>query len=152
MALRIEDIHDGYITIANSWDARHGWGATKTKRMREIPLTSKTARWLSRINAGRSAGFVFSFDGQRPLYYKILDKAFYEALSKIGISEDKRMRRHLTFHGWRHFCNSTLRGKVPDPLLRQLTGHSTEAMTEHYSHFRLEDFKPIVAIEEGLGI
>ncbi len=39
-----------------------------------------------------------------------------------------------------------------DAILRQLTGHSTEAMTEHYSHFRLEDFKPIVANEESLGI
>ena len=26
------------------------------------------------------------------------------------------------------------------------------AMTEHYSHFRLEDLKPVVEIEEGLGI
>ena len=41
---------------------------------------------------------------------------------------------------------------VPDPILRQLTGHSTEQMTEHYSHFDLEAFKPIVAIEESLGI
>jgi hypothetical protein len=45
-----------------------------------------------------------------------------------------------------------MRGKIPDAILRQLTGHSTEQMTEHYSHFRLEDFQPIVAIEEGLGI
>jgi hypothetical protein len=45
-----------------------------------------------------------------------------------------------------------MRGKIPDAILRQLTGHSTEAMTDHYSHFRLEDFKPIVEIEESLGM
>jgi integrase len=152
-ALRIEDIHDGYITVAHSWDSRYeGLKPTKTKRVREIPITAKTAKWLSRITAGRSCGFVFSLDGKRPLYYKVLTKALYEALGKIGITEDERRRRCLNFHSLRHFFNSTMRGKIPDAILRQLTGHSTEAMTEHYSHFRLEDFKPIVAIEESLGI
>jgi hypothetical protein len=45
-----------------------------------------------------------------------------------------------------------MRGKILDAILRRLTGHSTEAMTELYSHFRLEDFKPVVAIEEETGI
>ena len=154
LALRIEDIHEGYITVAHSWDSRYeGLKPTKTKRIREIPITSKTAKWLARITAGRCEGFVFSTDGgERPIYYKIITRAFYEALGKIGITENERRRRCLNFHSLRHFFNSTMRGKIPDPLLRQLTGHSTEAMTEHYSHFRLEDFKPIVAIEESLGI
>ena len=152
-ALRIEDIHEGYITVAHSWDARfEGLKPTKTKRVREIPLTTKTARWLSRITADRCEGFVFSTDGERPIYYKIITKALYEALGKIGITEEERRRRCLNFHSMRHFFNSTMRGKIPDAILRQLTGHSTEAMTELYSHFRLEDFKPIVAIEESLGI
>ena len=45
-----------------------------------------------------------------------------------------------------------IRGKIPDAILRHLTGHSTEAMTELYSHFRLEDFQRMIAIEERLGI
>jgi integrase len=146
-------LKDGYITVTHSWDARwEGLKPTKTKRVREIPLTAKTAKWLSRITAGRSCGFVFSLDGGRPVYYKILTKALYSALGKIGIKEEERVRRHLNFHVWRHFFNSTMRGKIPDAILRQLTGHSTEQMTEHNSHFRLEDFKPIIAIEERLGI
>ena len=154
-ALRIEDIHEqGYITVAHSWDSRYeGLKETKTKRIREIPLTAKTARWLARITTGRQSGFVFSTDGgERPIYYKIITRAFYEALGHIGITEDERRRRQLNFHAWRHFFNSTMRGKVPDAILRQLTGHSTEAMTEHYSHFRREDFRQVVVIEESLGI
>ena len=151
-ALRIGDIHEGFITVAHSWDALYGLGSTKTKQVREIPLTSKTTKWLVRIIDGRQEGFVFSTDGERPIYYKILTKALYEALGHIGITGDERVRRHLTFHGWRHFFNSVMRGKIPDPILRQLTGHLTEQMTEHYSHFDLEAFRPIVAIEEGLGI
>lgn len=153
LALRIEDIHNGYITVAHSWDSRYeGLKPTKTKRIREIPLTTKTARWLLRITSGRQSGFVFSLNGERPIYYKIITKAFYEALGKIGITEAERRRRCLNFHSLRHFFNSSMRGKIPDAILRQLTGHSTEEMTEHYSHFRLEDFKPIVVIEESMGI
>ena len=153
LALRIEDIHEGYITIAHSWDHRYGLGSTKTRKIREIPLTSKAMKWLTRIVAGRQEGFIFSLDGGgRPIYYRILTKALYKAFEKIGITKSERLRRHLNFHAWRHFFNSIMRGKIPDPLLRQLTGHSTEQMTEHYSHFRLEDFKPVVAIQENLGI
>ena len=153
LALRIEDIHEGYITVAHSWDSRYeGLKPTKTKRVREIPLTAKTARWLTRITAGRQSGFLFSADGERPIYYKDISRSLYAALERIGIKEEERRRRCLNFHAWRHFFNSTMRGKIPDAILRQLTGHSTEAMTEHYSHFRLEDFRPIVAIEESLGI
>src|SRR5208337_397157 len=61
LALRIEDIHEGYITVAHSWDSRYeGLKETKTRRIREIPITSKTAKWLARIIAGRQEGFVFS--------------------------------------------------------------------------------------------
>ena len=153
LALRIEDIHEGYITVAHSWDSRYeGLKPTKTRRIREIPVTTKTSRWLARITAGRQAGFVFSTDGERPIYYKDITRSLYTALERIGITDEERRRRCLNFHSLRHFFNSSMRGKIPDAILRQLTGHSTEAMTEHYSHFRLEDFKPVVAIEENLGI
>ena len=95
---------------------------------------------------------MFSVDGGRPIYYKDITRSLYTALDRIGITEEERVRRHLNFHAWRHFFNSVMRGKIPDAILRQLTGHSTEQMTEHYSHFRLEDFRQVVVIEENLGI
>ena len=34
--------------------------------------------------------------------------------------------------------------------VRQLTRHASEEMTEHYSAFRLEDFKDVAAAQEAL--
>jgi hypothetical protein len=33
---------------------------------------------------------------------------------------------------------------VPDALVQRVTGHRTQEMTEHYSHFALEDFGDVV--------
>ncbi len=62
------------------------------------------------------------------------------------------MRPLGKFHAWWHFFKSTMRVKISETLLRQLTGHSTEAVTEYYSRFHPEVFLPFVAIEESLGI
>jgi integrase len=90
-ALRIEDIHEGYITVSHSWDAHYeGLKPTKTKRVRDIPLTAKNVRWLSKITMGRQSGFVFSHNGERPIYYKVITKALYEALWLMGITKQER--------------------------------------------------------------
>jgi len=33
-----------------------------------------------------------------------------------------------------------MRGKIHDAKLQRLTGHRTQEMTEHYTHFNIEDF------------
>ena len=72
----------------------------------------------------------------------------YKALENIGISSEARKERNITFHSWRHFYNSLMRGKIHDAKLRQLTGHKTLAMTDHYTHFNINDFKDVLSIQE----
>lgn len=43
-------------------------------------------------------------------------------------------------------------GKVPDTKLQRLTGHRTQAMTERYSHFRMDDFADVIRIQEEWAI
>ena len=38
IALRVEDIFDGYIRIEHSWDHKYGLKETKTKQTREVPI------------------------------------------------------------------------------------------------------------------
>ena len=55
LALRIEDIHEGYITVAHSWDSRYeGLKPTKTKRVREIPITSQDSQVACEDHCGSS--------------------------------------------------------------------------------------------------
>jgi len=52
----------------------------------------------------------------------------------LFMGEIVRTERNLTFHGFRHFFNSTIRGTVSDDILRLQTGHLDEKMTDHYDH------------------
>lgn len=153
LALRVQDIRDGRLIIKHSWDRAHGLKGTKTGRLREVPMPGKTARWLLCSMGNRSTGFVFSANGgASPVYDKVVTAGLYDALEKMGISPEERKLRNVSFHSWRHFYNSVLRGRVSDAKLRRLTGHSTAEMTERYSHFKADDFRDVLAIQEELAI
>ena len=93
----------------------------------------------------------FGVSGQSPVDHKSAADALYRALVRIGIGEGERRERGLTFHGWRHWFNSHMRaGGVPDAKLRRATGHRTAVMTEHYTHFALEQLSDVAAAQEEL--
>jgi integrase len=52
----------------------------------------------------------------------------------LVMGEIVRIERNITFHGFRHFFNSTIRGSVTDDILRLQTGHLAEEMTDLYDH------------------
>jgi len=76
--------------------------------------------------------------------------ALYKALEKIGIGEEERQKRNITFHSWRHFFNSTMRSRVPDSKLKLLTGHRSQEMTERYTHFNVKDYQDVKMIQEQI--
>ena len=91
MALRNEDIFDGYIRIEHSWDHKYGLKETKTKQTREVPIPAKTQRWLTRLTAKQPAGFVFSINGGvSPVYYKVITAELYEASTEWGSARTRR--------------------------------------------------------------
>ncbi|MDR2785444.1 MAG: tyrosine-type recombinase/integrase, partial [Treponema sp.] len=86
--------------------------------------------------------------GRRQVY-----KALYEALANIGIDEKQRKERNLSMHGWRHFFNTTLlMANVSDNKVMSLTGHTTEKMKKHYTHFDTTQFTEVVEVQEQLLI
>lgn len=56
--------------------------------------------------------------------------------------------RNITFHSLRHWSNARLRGAVSDEKLRLLTGHSSEAMTDHYDHATARDLADLALAQE----
>ena len=96
---------------------------------------------------------MFSTDGGvRPIYDKSIANELYTALSRIGITPEERKLRNVSFHSWRHFYNSLLRGRIADAKLRRLTGHLSPSMTERYTHFQREDFADVIQIQKELAI
>jgi len=82
------------------------------------------------------APYVFILNGtesDNPLDFK---KISSEKAKKILLffGEIVRKERNISFHGFRHFFNSTIRGTVSDDILRLQTGHSDGKMTDQYDH------------------
>jgi integrase len=154
--LQVQHVHFGYVGIHHTWSRKYGlkegakWGS-----QREIPIPSKTNQWLQELvnyspfNELEDLVF-YGQDRTMPVYNKTISENLYRAFDEIGISAEERRTRNITFHSWRHFYNSLMRGKIHDSKLRRLTGHKTLEMTEHYTTFNLEDFKDVVEVQERL--
>jgi integrase len=156
-ALPVGGVYASYVNVSQSWERRDGIKqGTKTGPERVVPLPAVTARHLRELIEGspyqKPADLVFyQRDRQTPLSPRAILDGFYAALDAIKIDEKKRQARRITFHSHRHFLNTALRSaRVPDALVQRVTGHATQEMTEHYSHFALEDFRDVMKVQERL--
>lgn len=145
LAVKDADIRDGFIHVAHSWSPAWGLGPTKTRQARDVPLPARVLEAVKPFMG--SGGFVFSLTrGETPCTGNNVTKWFYEALDILGVKD--RVERNITFHSWRHWLNTTLRaGDVPADLIRKVTGHATEEMTDNYTGYLAEDYAPVAAIQ-----
>ena len=77
---------------------------------------------------------LFNADRGAPMAEITIRRGFREALRAIEIESGEQERRHLVFHGLRHFYVSLARTMLPDFVVRRLSGHRTMTMLENYSH------------------
>jgi len=147
--LLIENYHDNHIHVCHSY-GENGLGPTKTREVRDVPIPSAVKKYLDEIKT--SKGYLFSYDlGKSPVNATRPTMALYEAMDLIGIKEKTRKERNITFHSWRHFFNTYLRSSnVTDAKVQSVTGHKTQAMTEKYTKFRLDDYKEVIVAQEEL--
>jgi integrase len=144
LALRRENLHIDHLDVEASWSIRyHERGPTKTKTKAPVPIPQYLYEALS--DFAQWDGYIFSFTlGRMPATGARVTDALYKALENIGIDEEERLRRGIVFHSWRRFANTYLRARgLPDAKVRQLTGHESEAMTDHYTNWNAEDFSDV---------
>lgn len=154
-ALKVKAVHSGHVDIRYSWERKHGLKEPKMKSYRSIPISLKTSQYLQEVirknEYNSPEDFVFCSDNRdKPIYHKDISKVLYEALKKIGIKYKKGEVRTITFHSWRRFFNTMMRGKITDYKLRLLTGHKSEAMTDLYTKYNESDFQDVKAIQDEL--
>lgn len=160
-ALTLQDIHldAGYITVRRTWDRRLNKlnESTKTGKTRTIFIPKPVQDAIRSLIKKHPLPFnpdSFLFWGEekpdrKPAEKNVFIKAFYITLSRIGITEEKRKERNITFHSWRHFLNSLLlNAKIPLHKVQSITGHSTFRMSQHYYH--LDDMADVRQIQENL--
>ncbi|GHU62668.1 hypothetical protein FACS189445_5760 [Spirochaetia bacterium] len=136
MALRGEYVFDDYIYVCGSY-GKYGYGPTKTKETRCIPLIPKMIGLLKDLVKQNGTGYVFSLDGGvKPVCRNYCYHEFHRALKRIGIDQNEIRRRGLSMHSWRHFLNTELQMQgLSVKQVQAVTGHKSEEMTDNYSHF-----------------
>jgi integrase len=132
-----------WVSVTGSWDRQELKG-TKTGTSRKVPIPRELADLLS--GARPETGFVFSEDGGRtPISYDRVRDRLIRALEAIGVSKQEQKARLLGLHAFRHWLNTTLRGKVSDDEVRAIIGHNSVEMTNHYTSHSTETLAPTVA-------
>jgi integrase len=97
-------------------------------------------------------GYIFSLDGgATPVTRRHIYNGLRKALNNIGVSDDDIAERGLNIHAWRHFCNTELqKAGLTVQKVQAVTGHKSERMTEHYTHFDPLDFWEVPKIQAAL--
>jgi integrase len=151
LGLRGEYVFDDYIRVCGQY-TRHGYGETKTRENRDIPITKLIRSDLEDLIAINGMGYLFSEDGgEKPLPRTKMYVGFKAALERIGINKAERERRGITVHGWRHFLNTLLRmANVADSKVQKVTGHKSLKMTDRYTHFNTQEFNEVRDVQENL--
>jgi integrase len=127
-------------------------------------LPAKTVKYLRMVIDGKGPeDLVFHGDPEHhhngesageqvPLDNKWINGSLRGAMRGAGIDDyhGRAGARWITFHSHRHYYVSVMRGKMPEHILRALTGHTTPLMVEHYSHVSLADVAGAAAIQDKI--
>ena len=136
-ALQWGDIDEeaGLIRIRRAqWRGRVS--TTKTGKIRSVPLIPELAtvlrehrnRLVAEEAPGLGEGWVFPSSVGKLHPKEVLRRPLKKALRQAGIE------RRFTTHGFRRTFNNLSRQVAGEIVTRSITGHVTQAMTEHYSH------------------
>lgn len=166
LALRPADIGIDRIFVRHSWSNKDGLKGTKTNRERVVPISMRTRRELVAFMEDGSNPFAkdpnryifYSSIDDKPMEARLLTDCLYEALEKITptpITETERKARNICFHSWRHYAAKYLADHADKETAMQITGHSTEAIFEHYADHETasdaeESFAKMKAALEGI--
>lgn len=75
---------------------------------------------------------------------------FHSCLAGSGILTSEEIeRRYITFHSFRHMANTLLRGSVDEYVLRLTIGHSSEQLSDIYTHLSEKAFNSVQAAQRA---
>jgi integrase len=151
--LQVSQVHPEYIQVHTAWEEKYGLKEPKCGSMRDLPITPYIYEVLQEVikTTGATQIVFFGASKSSPMSKSWIEKQLYRAMARIGISEVDRLKRNIVFHSLRHTTNTILRSAgIADSKVRMMTGHREESMTERYTHFRLENYKEISAVQKTM--
>lgn len=139
------DEDNGLIRVRRSHH-RKRVGTTKTGKSRTVALPPELQdalrehrrKLIADQAAGVDSGWCFPSATGELRHHSTIRKPLQQACAEAGIEI------RFTPHGFRRTFNNLLRQVTTGTVQRSLTGHSTERMSEHYSHVSMEEKKAAV--------
>ncbi|MBI9103739.1 MAG: tyrosine-type recombinase/integrase [Spirochaetales bacterium] len=152
LGVRGESLKDNYILVDKQFNRTLGLTDTKSHGSREVIIPTNLYKRLQKLSKQNSNGYLFSRNGgTSPIQGDVLRNALQHAMREIGITDEERKERRITFHSWRHYLNTTLRSNnITDAKLRAMVGHANSQMTDHYTHFNPDDYKDIQKVQNKI--
>jgi integrase len=118
--------------------------ASKTEKIREVPINAETRKVLEALWLGRKNEVVF-FNPETGKPFVDLKNGFALACQKAGISG-------VTWHTLRHTFASRLVNRGVDIVtVKELLGHSSISVTMRYAHTNIDSKRAAVAKLDGFG-
>lgn len=142
LALTIDDITPDRIFVSKGYSGKYGIGTTKTSEERTIPITKEMYQLLYVVynSHKHNSKYIFTISGKKPMGEGNSRLALYRAMARIGISEEERKARNITFHAWRHkFTTDCVKANMHPLKIRALTGHKSSDMLYRYTDLDSDD-------------
>jgi len=139
------------IWFRKSFSRYSGVKSTKTGSEKVVPISTQLRDDLIALFKKNPHNNSFIFWGESskvPITQRIIQRSFSSQLHKIGIDEETRLARNLSFHSLRHNVNATLRGKIDEATLRFIMGHASPESSDTYDHLTDKKFANIRKIIE----
>ncbi len=123
---------ESVMNIRHGYNRADGLKTTKNGKARQVAIPTPLAREIISFAEGSPGKFIFWSikDPDKPISHNLVTRWRKEAYEAIGISEE----RNVVFHSIRHTYASITKDIVSDKDRQNALGHSSQRMTEHYTH------------------
>ena len=139
------DLDADIIHVRHSWNDTDGLKCPKNADIRDLPIDHQTLTQIyvmakqNPLFSDLSYVFFSPVKPEQPYWPSYYVDGLYEALEKIGVSEEQRKERNIVFHSLRHFCATILSQRADLKTVQAVMGHKTEAMSKHYSDHETQE-------------
>ncbi|MFA7560253.1 MAG: tyrosine-type recombinase/integrase [Sphaerochaeta sp.] len=153
-ALQVDNLGDDRIMIEHAYADIGGLKEPKGKRSRIVPCPTfliEELRTLAYSNPyDHEHELVFwSKRGGRFVSSHYFSSRFKEELIASGVFDEVELeKRNISFHSLRHMANTLLRGHVDEHVLRLTIGHSSEQLSDLYTHLSQRGLTSVALAQE----
>lgn len=138
------------VHVVENWVAGDGRKHPKMGGARDVPVPEFVydgLRDLIAENPWKDGPIFWSTRRGIPVSANAVGDAFRARRAAIGISDET-----VVFHSWRHWYNTYMRSALDDHVLKQLTRHRSDELTDRYTHLTDEQRLAVIGAASKLRI